>query len=851
MPPLDPTPTPTPLSDMGHFNPAVDATSSSAPVSTHNPSNVEITVGHGRTSAIGQRIPIDLSWGLVNGLMAAIDAQPNEEDAWLGLGTWKGDHRSEKDFDTAMGAGFDADYHDDAGEHAVPPETVVAALKRAMEAVPPPGNVFYRTPRGFRVLVAFQEPTRDRASLQAFKAAFATNLDAWIAGHGLTSTADGKRKRNGFAVDRSTLDLARMFYRPQATVGGVRRDERTSLLRSAPYAPTAPADTQPVDSTQAMKADRHGVRGSDGAVRAFNDTHPGDWPKSGGTCPACGHDQCFGVLADDQTRWVCFSASHEADSNGCGIPGKGSTACFHGDALDLAAHAAGVSREELLEREGLLPADGDDADSSGRRSVARKIVDLVAAAEIELWHTPDNVPYADVRRGQGRETLRVGSTAFDHFVKNLYFGKFESAPPAQAMTDAIGTLEAMAIYGRPEHVVFVRVAATEDRVFIDLGNKEGEVVEVRAGSWGVILDPPVRFRRTSRTRALPTPKGGQPIESLRPFLRPSSEEDFYLCVVWLIAALSGRAPFVIMIVQGEQGSGKSTRTRVVVSLIDPSQAALRSPPRDERDAAIAASNRYVLACDNLSSTKEWLADELCRIATGGGLSTRKLYEDDEEMVFEIARPVVLNGIPDLATRPDLADRAIVARLKQIEETERKTEKAFWDSFEAWRPWLLGSLLDTLAKALAVLPTVVVERLPRMADFARLGVAVERVLAWPEGSFLAAYQANRTSSFESQLSADPVVAEVLSLLGEVPAWEGTSTALYAELCGRASESASRSQGWPRSPRGLHDHLQRLAPALRSAGVDVSFERTGKRRVVRIERSGGSPPGGASLPLPGVQ
>jgi hypothetical protein len=48
----------------------------------------------------------------------------------------------------------------------------------------------------------------------------------------------------------------------------------------------------------------------------------------------------------------------------------------------------------------------------------------------------------------------------------------------------------------------------------------------------------------------------------------------------------------------------------------------------------------------------------CRIASGGACSTRQLYTDQDEILFAAARPVILNGIEEVITRPDLADRAI-------------------------------------------------------------------------------------------------------------------------------------------------------------------------------------------------
>jgi hypothetical protein len=63
----------------------------------------------------------------------------------------------------------------------------------------------------------------------------------------------------------------------------------------------------------------------------------------------------------------------------------------------------------------------------------------------------------------------------------------------------------------------------------------------------------------------------------------------------------------------------------------------------------------------------WISDTLCRLGTGGGFAVRQLYSDQDEVLFDAARPVVLNGIEDTVTRPDLADRAVFLTLEPIPE----------------------------------------------------------------------------------------------------------------------------------------------------------------------------------------
>jgi hypothetical protein len=110
--------------------------------------------------------------------------------------------------------------------------------------------------------------------------------------------------------------------------------------------------------------------------------------------------------------------------------------------------------------------------------------------------------------------------------------------------------------------------------------------------------------------------------------------------------------------------------RVLRALVDPNTAALRTTPRDERDLVIAANNGWLMALDNLSHLPDWLSDALCRLATGNGFATRELYTDAEEAIFATQRPIVKNGIEELATRGDLLDRSIVLYLPTIAEDQR-------------------------------------------------------------------------------------------------------------------------------------------------------------------------------------
>jgi hypothetical protein len=149
----------------------------------------------------------------------------------------------------------------------------------------------------------------------------------------------------------------------------------------------------------------------------------------------------------------------------------------------------------------------------------------------------------------------------------------------------------------------------------------------------------------------------------------------------------------VLVLAGEHGTCKSTFVAILRALVDPNASALRALPREDRDLFIAASNGWVLAFDNVSRLPDWISDTLCRLATGGGFATRKLYSDDDEQLFAAMRPIMLNGIEDFVGRPDLADRSVFLTLASIADEARQSEEEFWAAFETDRPLILGALLD--------------------------------------------------------------------------------------------------------------------------------------------------------------
>ncbi|KAF1691850.1 hypothetical protein [Pseudoxanthomonas koreensis] len=482
-----------------------------------------------------------------------------------------------------------------------------------------------------------------------------------------------------------------------------------------------------------------------------------------------------------------------------------------------------------------IPASVEVTDSEGRpRRQPDILLDL--GCRHELFHAPDGTAYART----GVAVHAVESPGYREVLAGEYFALTERGCNRNALSDAVTTLTSIAKFRGECRKVWMRVGDANDgrdgcsAVCIDPGRDDWRIIEVTADGWHWSQSPPM-FRRSRAFGKMPepaTPDFGRLWKYLNApvALRP-------LVAAFLLSAMRPRGPYPVLVLEGEQGTGKSTFSRVLKMIADPSAALVRSPPKDTRDLLVGALNAWLLALDNLSFLGPDLSDSLCRIATGGAISERALYSNTDEVLVEVQRPVVLNGIEDLAVRPDLAERSLHIELDLIRE--RRTESEFWESFAADLPHILGGLLAGISMAIRDHRNVRIERLPRMADFAVWSAAGMPALGFTADEFLNAYSNNLDEGLGAGVDGSPMGRVLLSFIRARAEWSGTAAELLSALAGVAEESTVRSQGWPRSPRGLSGAIRRLAPALRLQGIEITTDRNATARNLRLCSTGKQP------------
>jgi hypothetical protein len=490
--------------------------------------------------------------------------------------------------------------------------------------------------------------------------------------------------------------------------------------------------------------------------------------------------------------------------------------------LDLShADACAAAGEELLAalRAGEQSATPDEAPSP-----AELIVQL-ALEKYRIGCSLEREPFAVEKEGPNI-ALMFASRALRAALARDFRRRYGKTPSAAALADAMIVLEgeAQEVEREPLHL---RIAPYGDGIVLDLGTNEGTAIIVTAKGRQVALHSPVVFRRSELIGALPMPVDGGSIDDLRQLVN-AADRTWPLALGWLVAGFIPNVPHPILMLGGLHDAGKSTAARMLVGILDPSPVPLRSPPNDDRNWAVACNASYALVIDNVSSIPPWWSDALCKSVTGDGYPFRKLFTNSEITVLAFRRVVAITSIDAGALRGDLGDRLLLLDLEPIDDSARRTERDLDQIYASIRPQVLGAVLDLLSRVLAELPNVKLDLMPRLADFAVVLAAMDRVIGT---NALVEYLGQRDHIAAEVIDSDPIGQLIVALMDTHELWQGTATELLKVI----KPEGTLPRGWPSNARAFSGRLRRLIPALRSVGVRVRVgeRKPGKHRDRLIE------------------
>lgn len=478
----------------------------------------------------------------------------------------------------------------------------------------------------------------------------------------------------------------------------------------------------------------------------------------------------------------------------------------------------------------------DDEDGGGRRSVADKLVDLVFASDTELYIDQTGGPHITFPE-KPIVGFPIKSSVLRRWLAGKYWQETNKGFSGETFLQAVNSLEGKAFHEGDTKILFNRIARINNTIFYDIGDDK-QIIKISPEGWEIISNCPVKFRRFNHQLPQVQPLQGGKLEDVVKYLNLKSETDKLLFLTYLVTVLVPDIPRVVLINIGDQGAAKSTAMRIARSLVDPSISELLSPPSDITELAQASNHHYCLYLDNLSYLKDEISDVLCRLATGIGFTKRKLFTNDEDVLFNQKVAVGITGINLVAQRADLLDRCLILSFERIPEEKRLDEEDFWKNFNTEKPYILGALFTTLSKTLQIISNFKLSKKPRMADYAKYAAAGAIALGRTSDEFLSAFSENIGRQNQAAIESSPTAQAIIEFMLLQDEWSGSSSDLHKELMRiveKTNLQLGGKDGFPKSSNWLWKRIMQVRPNLLSLGINVTKSESEISSIITLKES----------------
>ena len=271
---------------------------------------------------------------------------------------------------------------------------------------------------------------------------------------------------------------------------------------------------------------------------------------------------------------------------------------------------------------------------------------------------------------------------------------------------------------------------------------------------------------------------------LSKFINVESEDELKVLIIYIITTFIQNISHPILMLCGGPGSSKTTSTKFIRRLVDPSSNEIIAFP-NQKDLELVLGNHYFCAFDNLGdfSIKQETSNLLCCAVTGATILRRKLYTDNEEMSLRLKNIVILNGIAPNISRNDLIERSIIIRMKSISKKARKKDWELEEEFNVLLPEILNAIFNVLRMYLSEKDKYSIQDLIRMADFEEAGIIIDDILTDFldfENSFDTIYEKMVDLEQHEAVFIDPFVSFVHSYLEMYESVEGTPTQVFNRI-----------------------------------------------------------------------
>ena len=482
----------------------------------------------------------------------------------------------------------------------------------------------------------------------------------------------------------------------------------------------------------------------------------------------------------------------------------------------------------------------EEDDDKGHHSAADILVELATENTSLSFKDQYGMAYAQVHIADHDEIIRVESSKFKRYLSRLFYDKNgNKVVNAESITNAIQVIQAKAEYEGQTIPLSLRVAWHNGDIYYDLSNDRWQCIRISQQGWDVVNSTPVPMfvRYNQIPQADPDRNYEQNIfDRFLQLTNLKQDQDRILLKVYIVSLFIPDIPHAMLILHGEKGSAKSTLQTMIKLLVDPSKPTLLTIHSDRSEFIQQLAHNHIAYYDNVKYTPGWLSDEACKAVTGIGQSKRKLYTDDDEIVYEYKRCLGFNGINISLSEPDALDRSMMIELDRISKENRRVESDIMAEFLRLRPQILGYILDILVKALQIKPTIRLSDLPRMADSALWGEAIARAMGYNDLEFIQAYYVNIGKQNIEAIEANPLGLAIAKFFTDNQELIGSPQEILDAMESVAVENRINTNHklWPKAANSVTKRLNQIrSNLLEGLGISVTIDRDTKKNTSSIK------------------
>lgn len=420
------------------------------------------------------------------------------------------------------------------------------------------------------------------------------------------------------------------------------------------------------------------------------------------------------------------------------------------------------------------------------------------------------------------QLVSIKSPNFESYLRALYLPSNNNYESAKEVIEAVTDFNNN--FGITDLIdPRVRTAGNLSSGLIEysLYDRQRNCVQINPQGWQIVSTTANKFIPTAETREQIKPcKTKENLLDIIDNYLNTDKDSKILFATWLVQAFCSGNHSALLIM-AEKGCGKSTLTKMIRNVLDPSKAESVVFPNKSDALLTTLTNTYLVAFDNVADISKDSSDVLCAAITGSTYTKREYFTTNSMAVFNLHNTVVMNGIDIAPSESDFADRCLLLKLHKITSTQRKTDSDIATRFNEDRPYILGAIFNTLSEAMKIINDLEPSHLPRMAESYLDMLAIAIALGVEEDEFRRIYEDNITALNKARSNSDIVMA-VKDYMNSIASKsiEGTVTKVYNAIRNATPNKAAL----PNSASHFSRRLRAEYASFSAVGLTINIDDT---------------------------